>query len=193
MNVRLIAPLLSILLGLSLDGQEHGRFKLIVVRGEGDQHNVKKGRSTSQAVVEVRDENDRPVAGVLLTFALPAQGAGGSFVGGTQVTSLATDATGRASVTFTPNKAAGQYVVRVNGSVQGQPVSALIAQSNLALGGGLSSGAIVALIAAAAGAALGVAIGLDSSKPATGPAPVTAPALRVGINPGGITIGTPRP
>jgi hypothetical protein len=184
-----------LLLWTSAPAQEPGKFRLVVVRGEGDQHNIKKGRATSQAVVEVRDQNDQPVAGVILTFALPTQGASGTFVGGAQVTSLATNSLGQASVTFAPNQVAGQFALKVTGSVQGQSLSTSVAQSNLAATAGVSTGAMAAIVGVAAAAAVGVAVALnggDKPTPATN-APPPAAGLRLGINPGGIQIGAPRP
>lgn len=178
------------------------KFRLVVVRGEGDQHNVKKGRATSQAVVEVRDENDRPVAGVLLTFTLPNQGASGAFVGGSQMTTVATGPTGQASVTFTPNNLQGAFSLKVSGAVQGQSLAATIAQTNIAIGAAaLSTGAIIAIVAVAAGAAVGAGVlaGGGNNNNRVGPAappvnPVTpAPPLRIGVSPGGVLISGPRP
>ncbi len=175
---------------LGQEATDGGKYRLVVIRGEGDQHNVKQGRATSQAVMEVRDENDKPVAGVLLTFTLPSQGAGGSFVGGSQVTTLATNSAGRAAVTFTPNKVAGSYAVKVSGNVQGQSLGASVAQTNIAAAaGGLSTGAIVAIVAVAAGAGIGAALAGGGKKT---PTPVintaTTPGLRIDISPGGVQV-----
>lgn len=173
------------------EATDAGKYRLVVIRGEGDQHNVKQGRATSQAVMEVRDENDKPVAGILLTFTLPSQGAGGAFVGGSQVTTLATNTAGRAAVTFTPNKVAGSYALKVSGNVQGQSVSASVAQTNLAaVAGGLSTGAIVAIVAVAAGAGIGAALAGGGGKKDTSPVINTAtpPGLRIDISPGGVQV-----
>ena len=173
------------------EATDAGKYRLVVIRGEGDQHNVKQGRATSQAVMEVRDENDKPVAGILLTFTLPSQGAGGAFVGGSQVTTLATNTAGRAAVTFTPNKVAGSYALKVSGNVQGQSVSASVAQTNLAaVAGGLSTGAIVAIVAVAAGAGIGAALAGGGGKKDTPPVINTAtpPGLRIDISPGGVQV-----
>jgi len=176
------------------EATDAGKYRLVVIRGEGDQHNVKQGRSTSQAVMEVRDENDKPVAGVLLTFTLPSQGAGGSFVGGSQVTTLATNNAGRAAVTYTPNKVVGNYALKVSGNVQGQSVAASVTQTNIAAAAaGLSTGAIVAIVAVAAGAGIGAALASGGKKdPVGGGGPGittgTPPGLRIDISPGGVQV-----
>ncbi|MCZ0212083.1 hypothetical protein OZK63_42740, partial [Streptomyces sp. UMAF16] len=43
------------------------QYKLVIVRGDNAQNNIKKGRAT-RPVVEVRDRNNNPVAGVAVTF-----------------------------------------------------------------------------------------------------------------------------
>lgn len=169
------------------------KYRLVVTRGDGDQNSVKKGRATSQAVVEVRDENDRPVAGVLLTFALPTQGAGGSFVGGTQMTTVATNSLGQASATFTPNNVAGGFSMKVSGSVQGQSLSATIAQTNLVTAAALSTTALVTIIAVAAAGAAGAGLALRGKSDPRKPDPLVATPLRLSVGSGGVTVSAPRP
>jgi len=164
-------------------------YKLVILRGEGAQSNLKKGRATKE-VVEVRDRNDKPVGGVLLTFTLPRNGAGGTFVDGGQVTTVTTNNAGQATVTFQPNGVAGSYNIEVSGNVNGQPVNGQIAQANVAAAG--MSGAMVGVIVAvAAGAAVGLGVALaggSNNGSSGGPAP--QPGLRVGV--GTPTILPPR-
>ena len=168
------------------------RFKINVIRGEGAQNRVTKGRATSQAVVEVRDENDRPVAGAIVTFALPNTGPGGTFTSGGLTTTVTTNQAGQATATFTPNSVAGSYNINVSAAVQGQTVTTSIAQTNLAMAaaaGGISGATVGIIVAAVAAAAVGGAMALrggggGNSSPA--PAAVT-PGLRIGIG-GPVTI-----
>jgi Bacterial Ig-like domain (group 1) len=122
-------------------------LQLFVLRGENAQNNIKKGRAT-KAVVEVRDRNNKPVAGAAVLFLLPDSGPGGSFVGGAQSATVTTDSAGQASVTYTPNHVAGDFNVRV--TVKDSNVSASIHQRNeAAASAGLSTTAIVLLTVAA--------------------------------------------
>lgn len=165
------------------------RFKINVLRGEGAQNRVTKGRATSQAVVEVRDENDRPVAGAIVTFTLPTVGPGGTFTSGGTVTTVTTSSTGQATATFTPNTVAGSYNINVSASLQGQTATATISQTNLAAAaaaGGISGTTVGIIVAAVAAAAVGGAMAArgggntTSPTPSPSPAPVT-PGLRIGI------------
>lgn len=168
------------------------RFKINVIRGEGAQNRVTKGRATSQAVVEVRDENDRPVAGAIVTFTLPNTGPGGTFTSGGLTTTVTTNQAGQATATFTPNNVAGSYNINVSAAVQGQTVTTSIAQTNLAMAaaaGGISGATVGIIVAAVAAAAVGGAMALrggggGNSSPV--PAAVT-PGLRIGIG-GPVTI-----
>src|SRR3979409_61337 len=71
------------------------RLNIIVVEGEGAINNVKQ-RTSRETIVQVEDENHKPVAGAAVAFALPSQGAGGTFAGVGQNFSTITDAQGRA-------------------------------------------------------------------------------------------------
>ncbi|MCC6590373.1 MAG: hypothetical protein IT168_27015 [Bryobacterales bacterium] len=169
------------------------RFKINVIRGDGAQNRVTKGRATSQAVVEVRDENDRPVAGAIVTFTLPNTGPGGTFTSGGLTTTVTTNQAGQATATFTPNSVVGSYNIDVSAAVQGQTVTTSIVQTNLAMAaaaGGISGttvGIIVAVVAAAAvGGAMAARGGGGGGNSSPAPAAVT-PGLRIGIG-GPVTI-----
>src|SRR5207244_898558 len=86
-----------------VDAQARSGLKIVIVEGEGAINNIQTG-SARNPVVEVRDENDRPVAGARLNFSLPDRGPGGTFFGaGTNLTAI-TNEQGRASTTgFRPN------------------------------------------------------------------------------------------
>src|SRR5579862_3648285 len=92
---------------------EQPKFQLVVLRGEDAQNNIKKGRAT-KAVVEVRDRNNKPVAGVAVLFLIPNSGPGGSFVGGTQTASVSTNSLGQAAVTYKPNAVTGNFNIKAS-------------------------------------------------------------------------------
>lgn len=186
-----LAVLCSAALLTAQNAPPEGPFQLVVLRGDNAQNNIKKGRATRQ-VVEVRDRNNKPVAGVLLTFSLPKTGASGAFVDGSQVTTVTTDQVGQASVTFQPNSVAGSYNVEVNGNVNGQAVSGQIAQTNVAAAAGVSGATIGIIAAVAAGAAVGIGLGLaNNNGSSSGGGSTTTPGLRIGVG-SGVTILPPR-
>lgn len=79
------------------------RLRIVVVAGE-DGVNVIQQKTAVAPVVEVRDDNDQPVAGVLVRFA--ARVRGGAPVNGLSSLSATTDAAGRATVpAFAPSSA----------------------------------------------------------------------------------------
>lgn len=172
-------------------------FRINVVKSE-PQNNLRKGRAT-KAVVEVRDRNNKPVAGALVLFALPGNGPSGSFVGGARTLTVTTNSAGQATATYTPNQVAGMFSMEASAQVNGATVaSTSISQANIAAAaaaaGGLSGGAIGAIVGVAAAAAVGVGLGLagGGSSPATPVTPVTPVTPTVGIRPGGNPVITPR-
>ena len=143
-------------------------FKIVVISGEGAV-NIIQQKTAVAPVIEVRDRNNLPVPGVTVTFSIGG-GSGASF-GGASTMTATTNALGQATATgFTPT-AAGAIHVNVTAAVQGQTISAAIAQTNFATaaqaaqagsaaasGGGGSSAAG----AAGGGAAGGGGIGLGT-------------------------------
>lgn len=168
----------------SVIAQDQPQLQLYVIRGENAQNNVKKGRAT-KAVVEVRDRNNKPVAGAAVLFLLPDSGPGGSFVGGAQSATVTTDSAGQASVTYTPNHVNGDFNIKV--SVKESNANASIHQKNdSASSAGLSTPALIWL-AVGAGAAIGVGVGLANSGGGG-----STRATTVVLTPGGVSITPPK-
>jgi hypothetical protein len=108
-----------------------GKLALVIVEGEGATNNIKL-RTSREMIVQVEDENHRPVAGAVVSFALPQNGAGGIFANGGKSLVATTDASGRASATFQPNQVAGRFEIRVTASSQGRQGSLTVSQTNTA-------------------------------------------------------------
>ena len=171
MNTLLISLLIGRLIAAdpSLLGQSNQKdapstpkYQIRVILGDGARNVVKKGRATSRAVVEVRDENDLPVGpGILVTFMLPSTGPSGTFVNGGISTTVATDATGKAGVTFTPNSVAGQ--LNLTASIPGQAAAVTIAQTVAISTAAISATALAGIIAGVAAAGAGVAVTMSRS------------------------------
>ena len=132
-------------------------LNLVVVQGEGAINNVRQ-RTARDPIVRVEDQNHRPIAGAVVAFTLPTQGAGGTFGGGAQMLSVTTNSRGLAIAKgFHPNNLGGQWQMHINASFGTQTATATVAQTNLAAAAGAAGGA-----GAGAGAATGVAVGISA-------------------------------
>ena len=69
----LIALLVLNLTGLPVWGQNPATLEILIVEGEGAINNVKQ-RVNREPIVQVEDENHKPVAGAAVTFFLPNDG-----------------------------------------------------------------------------------------------------------------------
>jgi hypothetical protein len=128
-------------------------LKILIIEGEGFTNNMKR-RIAREPIVEVRDRNDRPVAGAVVVFTLPSSGPGGTFANGARVFQAVTDANGRAtSQAFRANDVAGQFRLNVTATHEGRTATAEIAQTNVAAaGGGIGIGTTLAVVGAVAAA-----------------------------------------
>ncbi len=177
--------------------QDAPKLNLIVVEGDGAINNIRQ-RTAREPVVQVEDENHKPIAGAAVVFTLPSQGASGTFAGGEHTLTVMTDSQGRAVARgLRPNTVKGQYQIHVNASYNGQTANANISQTNAVVAGagaataGISAKLIVVIVAAAAAATVGGlyasgAIGGGGNNNGT-----TASSL-VTINPGTGTVVPPR-
>jgi hypothetical protein len=87
------------------------RLNLVVLQGL-DAVNDVRTPTTTMLVVEVRDENYRPLEGATVEFELPATGPSGSFEGGVRVKKAMTNAQGQAFTAFEPNPAASRFSIQ---------------------------------------------------------------------------------
>jgi hypothetical protein len=169
-------------------------LNIVVVEGEGAINNIRQ-RTARAPIVQVEDQNRKPVAGAVVVFTLPERGASGVFPNGSRTLTVMTDDQGRATARgLRPNNSQGQMQIRVNASRQGLTASAVINQTNaLAAAAGAAAAKMAIwkwlLIAGAAGgaAAAGAAVatgGNNGSTAATKP-PTT-------VTPGAGTVGPPR-
>jgi hypothetical protein len=105
-------------------------LKIVVIEGE-DAVNIIQQKTAVAPIVEVRDRNDLPIAGVPVTFTI-AGGKSASFAGGLQQVTVTTNAAGRAAVTGLNPLGAGSYQINVTAAYQGQTAAATITQTNYA-------------------------------------------------------------
>ncbi|HYI95655.1 MAG TPA: hypothetical protein VEX68_19090 [Bryobacteraceae bacterium] len=154
-SVVLLCAVLASSIPLSAqDPAAPGKIRIAIVEGDGAINNVRQ-RVTREPLVQVEDENRRPVAGAAVTFLLPNQGAGATFANGARSLTITTDTQGRAVARgLRPNNVNGQYEIRVNASHQGRTDSAIISQTNAitaAAATGISA-KLIAILAIAGGA-----------------------------------------
>ena len=67
------------------------QLNIVIVEGEGAVNNLRQ-RVVREPIIRVEDQNHKPVAGAAVSFLLPENGAGGTFVNGTKLLTVTTDA-----------------------------------------------------------------------------------------------------
>ena len=172
--------------------QDQGGLNLVIVEGEGAINNIRQ-RTAREPIVQVEDENHKPIAGAAVVFLLPDQGASGVFANGSHMLTVTTDSQGRAVAHgFRPNGVQGKLQMRVSASYQGQTASATISQTNAvaatagaAAGAGISAKLIAIIAIAGAAVAGGVVAATRNGGSSTPPATPTT------ITPGTGTVGAP--
>ncbi len=147
-------------------------LKIIVLDGE-DAVNIVKKKTAVQPVVEVRDQNNLPVAGASVLFLLPSNGPGGTFPNGSKSLTVTTNALGRATASDFDPVGAGAFVIDVLATFRGHEVHEKIRQTNYltaaaAASAGVAAGSTAATIgggaiaigAVATAAAASVSVGI---------------------------------
>jgi hypothetical protein len=166
-------------------------LSITIVEGEGAINNVRQ-RVNREPIVQVEDQNHKPVAGAVVIFLLPDQGATGTFPGGSHMLMTVTDNQGRAVARgIRPNGQSGPLQIHVNASFQGLTASSTIAQTNVAAAAasgfaGLSLAAKLVIILGIAGgaAAAGAIVATHTGGSSSSSTPVT-------LSPGTPTVGGP--
>lgn len=198
--MRWLSPVLAVLISLPLApmaGAQDAppKLNIVIVEGDGAINNIRQ-RTAREPIVEVQDENHKPVAGAAVVFALSDQGAGGAFAGGSHSLTVVTDSQGRAIAHgFHPNNVQGQYQIHVTASQAGRTAVATISQTNAAAAGvavgavaaGVSAKLIAVVVVAAAAAAAGGAYYATHNGGGASSA-----AASIGITAGAGTVGPPR-
>jgi hypothetical protein len=103
---------------------------IAIAEGQGAINNVKQ-RTVREIIVQVQDENHKPVPSAVVTLVAPAQGPGGTFAGNQKSLSLLTDNGGRITTSaFHPNGVPGTFKLQVTASSQGRVATGAITQEN---------------------------------------------------------------
>ena len=170
-------------------------LSITIVEGEGAINNIRQ-RVNREPIVQVEDENHKPIAGAVVVFLLPDTGASGTFPNGAHMLMTVTDNQGRATARgIRPNGQSGPMLIRVTASFQGLTASSVITQTNAAAataaaGAGLSTAAKWGIILAiAGGAAAGGIIAATHGGGSSSPSSPTSPSIT--LTPGTPTVGGP--
>lgn len=167
---------------------EGPKLNIAIIEGEDAINNISQ-RTAREAIVEVDDENHKPVAGALVTFALPNSGPTGTFANGSQLFTATTDARGRAVMRGLRPTSQGKMQIRISATSNGKNGSTILTQNNVlaavAAAVSLKLILILALIggAAAAGGIIAATRGGGNQNPANNTLILT---------PGSPSVGPPR-
>jgi hypothetical protein len=163
--------------------------------------NFLRTKTAVKPVVEVRDRNNLPVAGVAVTFTAPGDGPSVLFLNGSRSITLMSDSAGQAVVEGMEPVNPGDFQIAVSASLQSQTVVTAISLTNIltehaaATGAkkpGLSKGVIFALVGGAAAAAIGIGVGLGGhSGGSSGTSASATASASIGLGSGGVTAGPP--
>jgi hypothetical protein len=170
-------------------------LKIVVLDGEGATNALDTRTVEAQPVVEVRDENERPVSGARVVFELPAVGPSGHFAGQALTFETRTNSQGQAAaVGFTPNLEIGKFNIKVSAADGDRTGSAVIHQTNASTKKVVEErksrkGLWAVLIGGGAGAAV-LAFTLGGGGNGSSGTPGAPDSLT--ISPGSITVGGPR-
>ena len=134
-----------------------GPLRIVVIEGEGAV-NIIQQKTAVAPIVEVRDQNNLPIAGATVTFTIQG-GKTAVFAGGSQTLTVTTNAAGRAVAAAVTPLSSGTVQIQAAAAFQGQTAGAAAASAGGAAGGGgggLGGGAIAGIAGgvAAAGAAV---------------------------------------
>lgn len=127
-----LALSLSLLLAAPwpLWAQAGGGLRIVPVAGEGAINNIEK-RVVVEPIVEVQDEQGRPVEGARVEFRCPTSGPSATFFGASPSTTVETDETGRARAAgMSPNAEQGTFPIQITATHEGRTATFAMTQTN---------------------------------------------------------------
>ena len=164
---------------------------------EGDNAIVNtRQRLSREAIIQVEDENRKPVAGAAVTFFAPNSGPSAVFSNGSNNITILTDSKGQAVVRgIKANQVAGKAEIKITATKEGfRSATSMLSQTNaVAAAAGLSAGMIGLIVGIGAAAGIGIALGAGggggSSSSGGGGISPSRPTV---LSPGTPTVGPPR-
>lgn len=172
------------------------QINIVVVSGEGAASPARQ-HVTQDPAVRIEDDDQQPVAGVPVVFALPVSGTSGEFTNGAKTLAVVTDKTGLATAHgLKTNDIPGKLQIYVTASFHGLRARTLINQIVEGVPGApprtqrtaKSSSTwkwVLLGVAAAGGAAAGIYFGTRSSS-----SPTSNPPITIGTGP--VVFGGPQ-
>ena len=180
------------------------RIQIHILEGNGA-INYFNQRMAQEPIVQIEDENRRPIGGVAVLFRLPESGPSGIFPNGTHRLLVITDQNGRAAARgIVVNDVPGQLQIGISATYLGVEASAtvtqvirkpvvmkppkpkLISSTKLWIIAGAAAGA------AAGGIAIAVGSGHGAAAPQGNPTGAAVPSPPTSVSSGGTSVGPPR-
>ena len=169
-------------------------LKVMALAGDGEMNDLER-KIMAPLVVDVLDQNSRPVEGAAVVFRFPLNGPSASFSNGDKARTVRTNADGQAAaVDWVAEGGAGKFQVRVNASRGNELGETVISMSNVSRitedmkttkskhkSLWSSRWVKIGIVAAAAGAVAGIILATRGDSTTT-----------VSASPGSPTIGGPR-
>jgi hypothetical protein len=171
-------------------------LKLTALAGDGEMNNLER-RVMAPVVVQVVDQNDRPVEGADVVFRFPLNGPGAAFAGQKSSKTVKTNGQGQAAATgWTANGEVGSFQVHVTAAYGNQIGEITISMTNVTRIAGegktyrvkhrrwySSKWVKIGLIAGGAAAAAGIVLAVTGGGGSSGHS--------ITISPGSPTVGAP--
>ncbi len=117
----------AVVMGLRPMAAQAPALKIVVIAGE-DAVNVVQQNTAVAPIVEVRDRNNQPVSGAVVTFAIRS---GRATLSGSRTLTVTTNATGRAIASGLTPTGTGALRISASAAFQGQTTAVTIAQTNV--------------------------------------------------------------
>ena len=173
-------------------------LKLLVLAGNGEMNDLER-RVMASLVVQVLDQNDRPVEGAEVVFLFPLNGPGATFLGGKTSQTVRTTGTGEAAaVNWMANGEVGAFEVHVTATYGNEVGETTVKMSNVTrIVEGAKRGAKqahwysptwvkIAVIGGVAGAVAGIILATRGGSHSS-----TSSTVPITVTPGSPTVGHP--
>ena len=129
----MLAVLLACLLAVPVAAQQplpSQQLRIIPLEGQDAVNYMSIGVVTGP-IIEVRDENDRPVEGATVTFRLPESGPSATVANNQKTQTTITDFRGQAGVTnYATNGVPGRFTIDITATHQGRTARFVMMQTN---------------------------------------------------------------
>jgi hypothetical protein len=168
-----------------------------VLAGNGEKNDLER-RIMAPLVVQVEDQNDRPVESAEVVFRFPISGPGATFTGGKGSVTVRTNGSGQAAaLNWMANGQVGAFQVHVNASYGNQVgettvpmenVTRVVPEAKKSTAGSLWSHTWFK-VAVIGGAAVAIGLGVYFGTRGGG---AKGSGSTIGVNPGSPTVGAPQ-